>query len=295
MLPSTEYLNNILINGYLTHSFPGAEKEYIQDYGFDYFDKLPKSKKNKLQIVRDELVKLESALGRCSYLKERHHKNNKKIVNKELFMTFPGAKTIFYSQFAPERLYKGPIDCSLFERFPLVVGESKKEYLMRIIDYETNIRNYNTGYMSKEEILQAANLVLNHYCEASSCISFIGIKDIINIPIYEKNYGQGFNRFNAYYEMMESGNYRIKDFFTNYMNDEPEFCDIGDLVTLSSLIDKKSISLVDFPDWYNLRQAFLKRIGVPEGSLVRYDNCTEIEKLDDIREEHIRLLYKKIK
>ncbi len=65
-VPNQEEINNILIEGYLTHSFPGVEKKYIEEYGLDYFDKLLPKEKNKLQNIRRQLVILEENIDECS-------------------------------------------------------------------------------------------------------------------------------------------------------------------------------------------------------------------------------------
>ena len=259
-VPSQEHLNNILRDGYLTHSFPGVEKKYVQEYGFDYFDKLPLDKKSRLQIIRNQLVNLEDNLKRCRFFSYRMSRNSQDIIDKELFMTFPGKKTIHYSVFAPERLYNGPINFELFEDFPIVVGESKKEYLMRVVKYQ--MKKCKDKKISDEEIICLANCVLDYYCNDNPCISFIKINDIKDIPIFNGIYNVGYGYSFDYKEFCNEvilRKFDLRDIFTTYMGVQPEVHDVGDLVTLSSFIDKDSISLVDFPDWYNLRQTFLKR------------------------------------
>ena len=207
-------------------------------------------------------------------------------------MTFPGAKTIYYSVFAPERFYMGPIDSNLLKDFPIIVGESKKDYLMRVIKYQ--MKKSKDKKISDEEIIYLANYVLEYYCNDEPCISFIKIGDIKDIPIfngiYNGEYGYSFNN-KEFSNEMKLRKLDLRDIFTTYMGVQPEVYDVGDLVTLSSFIQKKSISLVGFPDWYNLRQTFLKRVGISEGILVRYKDCTEIKDFDEISDD-IKVLYK---
>ena len=130
------------------------------------------------------------------------------------------------------------------------------------------------------------------YKRKCKCISFINIKDIKDIPIFGTMYNYGsYDKFKDYYSVMKSGQYILKDIFTEKMNDHMEIYNRGNFVTLGSFIDKTSISLVDFPDWYNLRQTFLKKSGYRPGELIRYIDCRKLSSLNDIP-ENVRTLYR---
>lgn len=205
-------------------------------------------------------------------------------------MTFPGAKTIHYSIFTPERLYQGPINSYLFKDFPIVIGETKKDYLMRIIKYR--MKNSTNKRISDEEILILADIILDYYSKNNPCIAFIDINNIKNIPTYEEMYN--YRRSDAFYEFYNAmllNEYELKYVFLTELCDQIEMFNRGNYVTLSSFINKESISLVDFPDWYNLRQAFLKRVGIPDGTLVSYSDCSKLNSLDEISDD-IKVLYR---
>jgi len=142
-------------------------------------------------------------------------------------------------------------------------------------------------------MLKAIDDILNYYIDYKNCIAFIGIKSILNEPIYAERYGyKGEDKkLKEYYSLISQRKYSLRDTFTSEMSDKAEFCNRGDFVTLSSNIDKDSISFVDFPDWYNLRQEFLKQNEIPEGTLVLYNDCTEIKRKDEISDD-IKKLYK---
>lgn len=285
-----EQIKNIINLGYLTHSFCGVEKEYIEKYGFDYWDKISESKRKQLEFIRNGLCTLEKELGKSEFVTFREEKNPIDIVEKEVYMTVPGTKTIYYSQNAPERFLLGPIGCDSFDYFPMVVGESKKDYLMRILKYRIEKLTYN---VDQDELLAIADRIVDYYTKEKNCISFINIKDIIDIPVYTVNYGNGNEEtLRKYCRLVKFGHLYAENALTNKKGDEyEEPYDVGNLVTLSNFIPKTALSFASFPDTYNLKQLYLKQKGIKDGVPVTYYKCQELESNNDLPEE-IKKLYK---
>lgn len=285
-----QQLDNIITNGFLTHSFCGVERKYISKYGFDYWDKISESERMKLLHIRNCLKRLEYEVGKNPYLTYRESDNLPEIVEKEVFMTFPGSKTIHYSQYAPERLYLGPIGMSSFSNFPMIAGESKKDYLTRILKYKIETCTYN---IDQDELLEVAKSVIDYYTQKQNCISFINIKDIINKPIYTIFYENGDDdHLKKYCKAISSNIFYAHQVFTKFPNDRAEgLLDIGNLVILSTDIPVDSLSFADFPNLYDLKQKYLKQKGISEGTLIEYETCQEIKETSDLPKQ-IKKLYK---
>lgn len=125
----------IIENGYLTHSFNGSSKEYIQKYGFDYMSKLNEQELNEINQKRERLDYLSKKYGENYYIREareiRERKNIEEPTGEEFFYCTPGIDSIQYAlEQSPERLYNGILKDS---REPMIVGETKKNYLIRCL------------------------------------------------------------------------------------------------------------------------------------------------------------------
>lgn len=285
-----EEFDNIITNGFLTHSFCGNECQYVSEHGFDYWDKITQEEKRNLQHIRNGLKRLEYEVGKNPFLTFREEDNLPEIVDKEVFMTFPGTKTIHYSKHAPERFYYGPVGRSCLENFPMIVGESKKDYLMRILKYR--IENF-TFNVEQEELLEVAERVIDYYIDKNTTIAFIDIQDIIDKPIYTVFYeNENADNLKKFCATIELGKFSANQVFTHFPNDASEgFYDIGNLVTLSTNIPITSLSFASFPDIYDLKQKYLKQKGINEGTPVIYETCKELKKIRKLPDK-IRRLYK---
>ena len=274
-----EQLDNIITNGYLTHSFNAIERKYIERYGFDYITKLSSKERKELESIRADLRTLESELGRSLYLRYRQMENEPSIVEQEVFMTFPGSKSIHYAKNAPERFYLGPVGRYSFYDFPMLVGESQKDYLMRILKYRIEHHTYN---VDQDELASLAERIVEYYTKKGSCISFIGISDIIDKPIYTIHYGMcGEDNLRNFCSSIFECRNKAEYIFTHKRNDCSETMDIGNLVTLSSSIPQDSIAIAGFPNIFELKQQYLKDAGVSKGVPVRYKDCTRIDSMSD--------------
>jgi len=283
-------IDNIITHGFLTHSFNGVEKEYIAKHGFDYWNKISLEEKLKLLHVRNSLKRLEYEVGKSLFLTYRQEENEQDIVDKELFISVPGTKTIYYAKHTPERFYLGPVGRDSLENFPMVVGESKKEYLMRILKYQIELRTRNVDL---DELYEVAEQVVDYYTQDSSCISFIEIEGLIDKPIYSQYYGEGDGKnLVKYCDLMCNGRFHLSNVFTKEVDDTFEKpYDMGNWVTLTSDVPKEGLSFAKFPDLYDLKQLYLLQKGVPIGTKVDYFTCKEISP-NDYYPDSIKRLYK---
>lgn len=275
---TTEEVEEIIMKGFLTHSFNAAERKYIEVYGFDYWNKISEKERIDLVSIRNMLNTLEDELGKNRYLMFRQSDNDKEIVNQEVYMTIPGTKTIHYAKNAPERFFFGPLGDYWYIDFPMVVGESKKDYLMRILKYRIE---YCTYKADKEELLDLADKVIDYYIKYGSSIAFINFMDMIDKPVYAISYGMyEENCLKNYRDAMLQSRYKIEHIFTHQRNDRPEAYETGNLVTLAKYIPS-NLSFASFPDIYSLKQQFLKDSGISEGVPVTYKNCIRLSSMND--------------
>lgn len=289
---SNQQIEMIIDNGFLTHSFNGIVQDYIARYGFDYINKISREERKKLLHVREGLNRLESEIGKNHFQIYREEENEIEIVENELFISVPGTKTIHYCTSAPERLYLGPVGADSFSYFPMIIGESKKEYLMRILKFriEKMTRNIN-----QDELLEVAEQVINYYTKTSSSIAFIPHKDVIDKKIYSTYYGNGDgDNYKRFCERMRNEKYYVSHAFTIQPRDiyeEPE--DIGNLVILANEVPIDNLTFSKFPDMYDLRQKYAKEKGIEEGTIVDYYSCKKIETISTL-ETDIKRYYKNI-
>lgn len=271
-------LENIVTNGFLTHSFNAVERKLVERYGFDYMQKISPEKREELEKIYADLRILEHELGKSKFLTYREKDNGRSIAEQEVFLTFPGSKTIYYAKNAPERFYLGPVGRFSFSDFPMMVGESQKDYLMRILKYRIEYHTYN---VDQDELCLLAEKVVEYYIKEGSCISFVGISEIIENPIYTVQYGMGGDdSLKKFCKAMLEGRYMAEHVFTHQKNDRYEAMDVGNLVTLARYIPQ-DLSFVNFPDVYSLKQQYLNSIGLDKGVPVSYDNCLRIVSMDD--------------
>lgn len=285
---TTKEVEDIITRGFLTHSFNAAERKYIEVYGFDYWDKISEEERKKLTEIRNIFSTLEHELGKNPYVTFREKDKGIDIVRQEVYMTVPGTKTIHYAKNAPERLYFGPLGNYWYIDFPMVVGESKKEYLMRILKYRIENCTYNAD---QEELVELAEKVIDYYAKHSSSIAFINFMDMLDKPVYTISYGMyGETCLKDYYRSLMESRYKVEHIFSHQRNDRPESYEIGNLVTLAKYIPT-DLSFANFPDVYSLKQQYLKDMGISEGVPVTYKNCVRIESMKDYP-DNIRKYYR---
>lgn len=285
-------LENAIDLGYLTHSFNGMEQEYIAKYGFDYFPKLPQDEQRKVLRVRLGLKKLESEIGKNIFLIYREEENENRVVEKELFLTLPGTKTVHYCSMAPERFYLGPLGRDSFSYFPVVVGESKTDYVKRILRYRIENMTYK---IEPQRLIDIADNVADFYTQKGPSISFIPIKDLIDKPVYANHYGQGDGlNLKRFYDLMQTRRFYPVHAFTTLPADEYEPQeDKGNLVVQANDIKVSNLKFSKFPDQYDIRQKYLLSKGTPKGTLIDYYSCKEIDFKHDVP-SNVKTYYKSL-
>ena len=275
---TTEEVKSLIARSFLTHSFNAVERKYIEVYGFDYWNKISDKDRSELIEIRTIFNTLEYELGKNPYVTFREKDKNIDIVTQEVYMTVPGTKTIHYAKNAPERLYFGPMGQYWYIDFPMVAGESKKEYMMRVLRYRIENCTYKAD---QDELLDLAEKIIEYYTKYSSSIAFINFMDMLEKPVYTISYGMyGETNIRDYYNALLESRFKVEHIFSHQRNDRPESFEIGNLVTLAKYIPT-DLSFANFPDVYSLKQQYLKEKGIEDGVPVSYKNCVRVDSMKD--------------
>lgn len=280
-VPTAIEIDNILTNGYLSHSFYD-EQNFISQYGFAYEDKVSDEAIKKRDEIYEYFGQLEKRVSKSPFFSARECLTPE-VVDQEKFFTILGNKTIYYSSYAPERLYIGPINKDHFHLLPIVVGESKKDYLLRSLKREMDSR-----HCYKNKTLEIAKYVIDYYSKYPTYVAFIPIQDALATDFNTCHFNGASNVLQKYYNEMIDGKYAIGDMLSREYEDEPEFLDVGNLVTLEDNIKNIPLNIVRFSDWYDIRQEYLKKMNYADGTLVTFENCVKV----DLNSDYYRSLKK---
>lgn len=276
-----EMIHNLIDLGYVTHSFPGSLTPFIKKYGFNYNNKISSSKRDYLENMKKSLQLLET-VQKCQYIFERERKS-KLDISSEVFISVPGTKTIYYSENVPERFYEGPIKSENYSNFPMIVGESKTDYLLRILNYNI-IKSHKKINITQKELREVID-----FFSSPSNIAFIKYA-----PLLTKNVSEMIYHYSEENSLANFRDFIIKkrpdlyNCFTTEMEDDSEIFEIGNLVVKNTDIGIEDFEITSFPDIYHLKQQYALQKGKQEGSMIEFYNCEYAQDLD----ENIIRLYK---
>lgn len=283
-------LKQIIESGYFTHSFNGSEKKYIEKYGFDYISKLNDEELKELNEMRKRLDYLSKKYGENYYIEEarflRWKRNIDEPSSEEFFFCTPGRDSIQYAlEQSPERLFNGILRKN---REPMIVEESKKNYLIRCLKKKVNPEDY-----------AIVEQVINDYCSDSTYIALLDYEKMKNIPtsvtVFDKNSSHSVEEIVERLEPMG-----VSDYFpTRAQRPSMEFLKkhgssyLSNMVTLVEFIPKAEYPMIRMPDIYEIMQMYAREKGLQAGQLfdcktgdfIRNPNLTEIKSLMEQMEE----------
>lgn len=259
--------DNVIENGFLTHSFNGYKRERIQKYGLNYFKNLNMLERSKIREMRRDLNYLESVVEKSKFLVNEPKEN-------EIFVCSPGTKTIYYScQNAPERLYRGPLNQEEGNELPIILGETKKSYFLRVLEKKIHDKYEDRNSAEYIKAMEASKRVVEYYCSQSPSFALLEIAKLRTMPVTTVSFSE-----NSSYKLQEFISNqtfsKIKHFFSRDERDYTEKNNMGDLSTLASYIPQDAITgIVDIIDYFDLKQLFAKMRGRKEGELIDYNTC----------------------
>lgn len=247
--------DNILKNGYVTHSFNGYNFKMVKKYGLG-------SNKTYDPALENDLDVMCGVFGESKYAEDQGNSSD------ETYYTAPGAKSFHYAcGYSPERLWCGPLAQDRNNALPVIVGENKVDYAKRVLASKAEKLG---GSISPEDLeigLRAGNSVIDKLCSQKPVIAFI--------PIRSKRYTlsachsstlqyQG-GEYPTLLDTIESGtgSYR-KDCPLSFFTEDThniEQNNLGNLVH-SGIIPAKDLEFLEVEDGFSLmqRRAMLKGI-----------------------------------
>lgn len=258
-------LRKVIEGSCFTHSFNGNEKKYIEKYGFDYISKLSDEELNELNEMRKRLNYLTKRYGENYYIEEakflRWKRNIDEPSSEEFFFCTPGRNSIQYAlEQSPERLYNGILRKN---RVPMIVGESKKNYLIRCLKKKV--------YPEEYEIVEQ---VINDYCSYPPYIALLEYEKMKNVPtsvtVFDKNSSHSVGEIVERLEPME-----VRDYFPTTITQRPSIdflkkhgpSYLSNMVTLVEFVPKTDCSLIKMPDIYGIMQMYARKKGLQVGQV----------------------------
>ena len=259
-------IDNSSTNGFVTHSFNSYIKNKVRKNG------LRNSKSKDEQLSRD-LEYLESKIGRNQFLDNQEASNP-----NEIYIAAPGQASVHYAtNMNPERLYLGPLAQERETALPIMVGESKKEYLMRVAEKKTLDNCSPEEYKS---VLQAYKRVIDKLANDTACIGLIPIRNSKYQMKIAYSSGRPENRKycepSQYYSPMAHNGLFLSSSFGNSGQ-------LNDGVTVGETIPGSEIGIIDVMDEFYIKQIIAKEKGIKEGEYIDYfsgektDNYQEID------------------
>lgn len=288
------YFDNVITNGYFTHSFNGYMLEHYQKNGIG-------AKLNDLDLINNFKI-LEKYIGISDYA-VRYAKSI-----PEFYITSPGNNSVFYALTqSPERLWNGPLSQRDDENPVLpIVGETKSQYAMRIVKDKIIKRKLNLE--EAEQVLKAAKIVIDKLCTTNPVIAFIPVKLLLNSyvmksGIFYKNLGsidemdyvrqkgiilsEYLQRQNYYDENIKQVD---STFFCKNFGGDWDRSELDDISVLGTIIPFDKVQIIEFEDSFSVCQKILKDWGIKEGMPFNFNKILLNYYYYDQFKENIKIL-----
>ena len=250
---------NTNVNGFVTHSFNAYIKNKVKQKGL-------RNDKTKDRQLGEDLLYLESKVGRNNYL------NNQDFSNpSEIYIAAPGQASVHYAtNMNPERLYLGPLSQERDSALPIKVGESKKDYLMRVALSKAEEQSKEQS----ADIVKIYKRVIDKLANDEACIGLIPMKS--NKYEIQVAYSSGhpenrkYTTLEQYYSQMALNGLFLSNSFGNSGQ-------LNDGVTVGKTIPGKEIGIIDVPDEYTIMQRIAKEKGLENGTYIDYFDGREVD------------------
>lgn len=264
------YFDNVITNGYFTHSFNGYMLEHYKKHGIG-------SKLNDEELTENFKI-LEKYIGVSNYVA----RYAKKI--PEFYITSPGNNSIYYALMqSPERLWHGPLS-QRDDESPILplVGETKSQYAMRIVKDKIIKRNLNLE--EAEQVLKSAKIVIGKLCTSNPMVAFIPARllmdsYVMKSGIYYKSLGnmdemdyvrQNGKPLSEYLQEQSYYDAPTKKvdttFFCKHFGGDWDRSELDDVSVLGTIIPFDKVQAIQFDDSFAVCQRILKHWGVEDGT-----------------------------
>lgn len=244
---------NIITNGFVTNSSNGYNRKKIKKYGLGTDKIYDKTLAKDINFLEEKICKSEFLI-------------NQKNSCDEIYYSSPGPNSFHYAcSYSPERLFMGPLHQERGDALPIIIGETKKEYMIRLANKKVSLIEEKK---EKKEILKTYKRVINKLCTSSPSISFI--------PIKSKNFE--LNASNAYStndkqstlsqwidKMADKGIY----FFEKSQGGSGS-SNMGNLVSIGVKVPPSCIDILEVPDCFEIMQNMAIAKGMKKGDKIDY-------------------------
>lgn len=268
---------NVFENPLMTHSFNGRNYKMAKKYGLG----TEKSYDSKLSEC---LTDLEEKLGKSIFLDKQTN------TTSELYFCSPGVKSFYYACMqSPERLYLGILNQDRDNALPVIVGEKKEEYMLRVV-YDKINRLYK---IDEQEILRKeAEYVVSSFCSKRPVISLFPAES----KKYELNVAHA-TMMNGTQSVSERIQNNVGDDFLRYFtekSEEAETNNLGNLVSVDTAIPSSELGFVEVPDQFEMMQKFAELRGLKKGDKIDYFTGEKYVEKEDVAEEKHEIVENKV-
>lgn len=263
-LPKETIYKNCIEDGFVTHAFNGSNLKDVKKHGLG-------SKNNYDPQITADMELLESKFGKSKFLEKQKNSTD------EIYYSAPGKKSMHYATLgSPERLYLGPLNQEPDEALPVEIGETKSEYMMKVI--QNKIQKHGYEGEEKTQIEQSASRVIKKFCTEKPVIALVPIKSkkyqlYSNISSYKNSEVSLTEHLRENDFLAEpgrtSGSKHPLDFFPESADPTHEPGNVDDLVTRSQ-VPAKEISFIRVPDSFEIIQQIAIARGMKKGEKIDY-------------------------
>ena len=258
---------NVLENPLMTHSFNGGNLRNAKKYGLGVSKVYDKR-------LAEYLTELEENLGKSIFI------DNQANTSNELYFCSPGVKSFYYAcAQSPERLYLGILKQDRNSALPIIVGEKKEDYMLRVVYDKINRLN---SIEDQAKLRAEAKYVIKCFCSRRPVISlFSTISKKYNLNV---GHATSKKEIKPVSEMIESN---VGDGFLDYFSqnsNEAEDNNLGNLVSIGSAIPASELGFVEVPDQFEMMQRFAKIRGFKKGDKIDYFTGEKYEEKDLVEE-----------
>ncbi len=273
----TNYFDNVITNGYLTHSFNGYMLEHYRKNGIG-------AKLEDAELTENFAI-LEKYIGVSHYV-ARYAKSI-----PEFYVTSPGNNSIYYALMqSPERLWHGPLSQKNEENPILpVVGETKSQYAMRIV--ESKIAKRNLTEEEKSIVREAAKIIFDKLCTTNPMVAFIPIRNLANSYVlksgifyksldgipemdYVRSKGKTLWEYLSSQKYFDATKKQVDTtFFCKNYGGDWDWSELDDLSVLGTILPFDDIEIVQFEDSFSAVQRMLKQSGMEDGTPFNFDRA----------------------
>jgi len=153
---------NILQKGYITHAFNGYNLEAVKKYGLGD----PRVFDEKLE---EDLTFFCEKLGESRFYDYQGNKRD------EFYYSSPGKMSFHYAcKYSPERLWEGPLGQPYDDTLPIIVGESRADYAIRVMNHK--LEKLDVSEEEKKHIAEVGMRVIDALCTKKPVIALIPLK-----------------------------------------------------------------------------------------------------------------------